>query len=227
MRCSLHQKQGNAEYGQYGAAVDIAKYRPGLEIMYDSSLTDESLVKIFLDGDEDAFTQLFERYRVRIYIVAIQIIRNPEEAQDATQEIFIKIYRSLDTWNVQRSELSKWIYRVAVNHCIDHLRFCSRRIESQLLRNNADLILQVYATDNSAHSPFMALKNKEEIGLIRRYIQKLPDLQKNTFIGRYFKDLNLVEIAELENCNVGAAKSALHRATLAVRHILLKSRCLI
>ena len=192
--------------------------------MYSSALADEILVKIFLDGDEDAFTQLFERYRLRIYIIAFQIIRNSEDAKDVTQEIFIKIYRSLDKWNVQKSKLSKWIYRVAVNHCIDYLRFCFRRIESQLLRNNADLILQVYATDNSAHSPFMAVKNKEEIGLIRRCIEKLPDLQKRTFIGRYFKDLNLVEIAELENCNVGAAKSALHRATLAVRQILLKSR---
>jgi RNA polymerase sigma-70 factor (ECF subfamily) len=192
--------------------------------MYSSALADEILVKIFLDGDEDAFTQLFERYRLRIYIIAFQIIRNSEDAKDVTQEIFIKIYRSLDKWNVQKSKLSKWIYRVAVNHCIDYLRFCSRRIESQLLRNNADLILQVYATDNSAHSPFMAVKNKEEIGLIRRCIEKLPDLQKRTFIGRYFDELNLGEIAELECCNVGAVKSALHRATLAVRQILLKSR---
>jgi len=209
------------EYGKYETAVDLEKYRPGLEIMYSNSLTDEILVKIFLDGDEDAFTQLYERYRLRIYIIAFQIIQNPEDAKDVTQEIFIKIYQSLDKWNVQKSKLSKWIYRVAVNHCIDYLRFRSRRVESKLLRNNSDLILQVYATDNSAYSPFMTLRNKEEISLIRRYIEKLPDLQKKTFIGRYFKELNLGEIAELERCNVGAVKSALHRATHAVRHILL------
>jgi RNA polymerase sigma factor (sigma-70 family) len=194
--------------------------------MHSNSLTDESLVKIFLDGDEDAFTQLYERYRLRINIVAFQIIRNLEDAQDVAQEVFMKIYRSLDTWNVQRSKLSTWIYRVAVNHSIDHCRIRSRRAESNLLRNSADLVLQVYTTDNSAHSPFITLRNKEEIGLIRRCIEKLPDLQKRTFIGRYFKELNLGEIAELEHCNVGAVKSALHRATLAVRHILLKSRCL-
>ncbi|MEJ2245500.1 MAG: RNA polymerase sigma factor [Acidobacteriota bacterium] len=195
----------------------------GFEIMYSSSLTDESLVKIFLDGDEDAFTQLYERYWLRIYIVAFQIILNLEEAQDATQEIFIKIYRSLDTWNVQRSKLSTWIYRVAVNHSIDHLRVLSRRAESRLIRNNAAFILQVYRADNSADSPFIALRNKEEIGLIRRTIEKLPDLQKKAFIGRYFKDLGLGEIAELEQCKIGAVKSALHRATHAVRHILRKS----
>ncbi len=191
-----------------------------------SSLSDEIIVKNILDGDENAFNQLYERYRFRIYSVAFQILRNPEEAQDATQEIFMKLSGSLGKWNVQISKLSTWIYRLAVNHSIDHWRVRSRRGESQLLRNDADLILQVNRTDNSGGSPFIAIKNKEEISLIRGYVKKLPDLQKKTFIGRYFKELKLVEIAELENCNVAAVKSALHRATHAVRHFLLDSRSL-
>ena len=194
--------------------------------MYNSSESDENLVKIFLDGDEDAFTQLHERYRLRIYSVAFRIIRNAEEAQDATQEIFIKLYRSLDKWNGQISKLSTWIYRLAVNHSIDYWRVLCRRAESQLSRNNADLISHANGICNSVCSPFAAAKNREEIRLIRGYVKKLPDLQKKTFIGRYFKELKLVEIAELENCHIGAVKSALHRATHAVRHFLLESRSL-
>jgi len=191
--------------------------------MYSGSLSDESLVKAFLGGDEDAFTQLYERYRFRIYSAAFQIVRNPEEAQDATQEIFIKLYRSLDKWNVQISKLSTWIYRMAVNHAIDYWRVRSRRAESQLSGDNGDLILQANGTGNTACSPFTAARHREEISLIRGYIKKLPDLQRKTFIGRYFKELKLVEIAELENCNIGAVKSALHRATYAVRRFLLES----
>jgi RNA polymerase sigma factor (sigma-70 family) len=194
--------------------------------MYNSSVSDESLVKAFLDGDEDAFTQLYERYRLRIYSVAFQIMRNPEEAQDAAQEIFIKLYRSIDKWDVRISKLSTWIHRLAVNHSIDHWRVRARRAESQLLRNGADVILKVNRIDSSAGSPFIAAKNREEIRLIRGYVKKLPDLQKKTFIGRYFKELKLVEIAELENCHIGAVKSALHRATHAVRHFLLETRSL-
>ena len=189
--------------------------------MYSSSFSDESLVRIFLAGNEDAFTELHERYRLRIYSLAFQIIRNPAEAQDATQEIFIKLYRTLDRWKVQKSKLSTWIHRLAVNHSIDHWRSRSRRAESQLFGDNGDLVVQVNRTSNSACSPFIAARNREEISLIRGYIKKLPDLQKKTFIGRYFKELKLVEIAELENCNISAVKSALYRATHAVRRFLL------
>ena len=192
--------------------------------MYSRSLSDENLVKAFLEGDEDAFTQLYERYRLRIYSTAFQIMRHPEEAQDAAQEIFIKLYRSIDKWDVRISKLSTWIHRLAVNHSIDHWRVRSRRAESQLLRDNDDLILQGNRTDDSAGSPFISARNREEINLIRGYVKKLPDLQKKTFIGRYFKELKLVEIAELESCNIGAVKSALHRATHAVRNFLLESR---
>ena len=194
--------------------------------MYSSSLSDESLVKAFLDGDEDAFTQLYERYRLRIYSIAFQIMRNPEEAQDAAQEIFIKLYRTIDKWDVRISKLSTWIHRLAVNHSIDHWRVRSRRAESQLSGDNGDFILQANRTGNSAGSPFAAARNREEISLIRGYIKKLPDLQKKTFVGRYFKELKLVEIAEMENCNIGAVKSALYRATHAVRHFLLEARSL-
>ena len=190
------------------------------------SLSDENLVKAFLEGDEDAFTQLYERYRLRIYSIAFQIMRNPEEAQDAAQEVFIKLYRSLDKWDVRISKLSTWIHRLAVNHSIDYWRVRSRRAESQLSGDNGDLILPASKTGSSAGSPYTAARNREEISLIRSYIKKLPDLQKKTFIGRYFKELKLVEIAEQENCKIGAVKSALHRATHAVRHFLMESRSL-
>jgi len=195
----------------------------GLEIMY-SSLSDKCLVKVILDGDENAFAQLYERHRVLVYSVAFRTLQDPEDARDATQEIFIKIYRFLHQWNVQKSKLSTWIYRLAVNHSIDCCRVRSRRAESQLPENNAELIFRLYGTGYSAYSPFMAIKNKEEISLIRRCIEKLPDLQKKTFIGCYFKEMKIVEIAEMECRNFDAVKTSLYRATHVVRRVLLESR---
>lgn len=212
------------ELRKYGDVATPVKHKSGTLTKCNSSLTDEILVKMFLDGDERAFTQLYERYRLRVYIRVFQIIRHSEDAHDLTQEIFIKIYRYLDTWNVQRARLSTWIYRLTVNHSLDHLRNRSRRIESLSSRNNTDLILKVYVAENSPNSPFMAIKNREEISLIGRHIEKLPDLQKKTFIGRYIEGLSFVEIAESERCNVGAVKSALHRAKYAVRSTLIKFR---
>src|SRR5512147_749343 len=108
--------------------------------MHTESATDEGLVKSVLGGDEKAFSQLYERYRRPIYSAAYRIIQNSEDAQDATQEIAFKLYRSLHLWDVQKSKLSTWIYRMAANHSIDCYRMRSRRVESQLPGNHADLI---------------------------------------------------------------------------------------
>ena len=189
-----------------------------------SSLSDEITVKNILAGEEKAFTQLYERYRRLIYSVAVRIIHDPEEAQDATQEIFLKLYRSLHQWDAQKSKLSTWIKRIAVNHSIDRCRAHFQRSETQLPENNAESIYRLHTTGNPARSPFRAVQNREEISLVRRCIDKLPDIQKKTFISRYFHELKLVEIAEMECRNLGTIKSSLYRATRAVRQVLLQSR---
>jgi len=194
----------------------------GLEFMY-SSLSDECLVKAFLNGDEDAFTQLHERYRKLIYLTAFRITRDTEGSHDATQDIFIKFYRSLPQWNVRRSKLSTWIYQLAKNHSIDYCRKRFRRAESQLPENNVDRLIRQYATSCPAYSPFRAVKKKEEIHLVRRLIDRLPELQKKVFTHRHVSGLKLVEIAEVECLNLQTVKSSLHRATKVVRRNLLKS----
>jgi RNA polymerase sigma-70 factor (ECF subfamily) len=195
----------------------------GLECIY-SSLSDECLVKVFLNGDENAFTQLYERYRSLIYLVAFRITHDSEGSHDATQEIFIKFYQSLHRWNASQSRLSTWIYRLAINHSIDCYRARFRRAEFQLPENYAERMPQQYATGHSICSPFMAYKNKEEINLARWCIDKLPELQKKVFIDRYIRGLKLVEIAEIECCKLETVKSSLYRATKTVRRILIKSR---
>jgi RNA polymerase sigma factor (sigma-70 family) len=189
-----------------------------------SSPSDEIIVKNILDGDENAFARLYERYRLLVYSVAVRVIHDPEEAQDATQEIFLKFYRSLHNWNVQKSKLSTWIYRMALNHSIDCLRAHLRRAESQLPENNSRPVFRLHAKGNDARSPFKAIQNKEEISMVRRCIDKLPDMQRKTFMGRYFQELKLVEIAETECLNLGTVKTSLYRATRVVRRALMNSR---
>jgi RNA polymerase sigma-70 factor, ECF subfamily len=188
-----------------------------------NSLPDEIIVKKILEGDENAFAQLYERYRLLIYSAACRIIRDPEEARDATQEIFLKLYRHLHLWDSQLSRLATWIYTMAVNHSIDCRRTRLRRAESQLPENISRPVLRLHAAGSDARSPFKAVQNREEISLVRRRLETLPDIQKNTFRSRYFHELKLVEIAEMECCNLGTIKSSLHRATRAVRQMLQKS----
>ena len=189
----------------------------------DNSLSDEKLVRNALGGDESAFSQLFDGYRQLVYSTAYRFLQNVEEAQDATQEIFIKIFRSLQNWDSGKSKFSTWIYQIAANHSIDSWRSRKRRAEFQL-DENIERILREQAMSAPGRSPFIEMDQKESIALLRKCIDSLPDLQKKIFILRYFQDLKLIEIAEVENCNIGTVKTSLYRATKTVRKSLGRLR---
>jgi RNA polymerase sigma-70 factor, ECF subfamily len=191
--------------------------------MHTQSVTDEGLVKSVLGGDENAFSQLYERYRRPIYSAAYRIIRNSEDAQDATQEIALKLYRSLHQWDVQKSKLSTWIYRMAANHSIDCYRMRCRRVEAQLPAASSDMLSHSDTSNRDGQSPFNAAKNREELDAVLTCVRTLPNLQRKIFIHRFFYERKLDEISRIEHCNLGTVKSALHRATYAVRRSLHKS----
>jgi RNA polymerase sigma-70 factor (ECF subfamily) len=193
-----------------------------MDEMHTQSTTDERLVQSVLKGDEIAFSQLYERYRRPIYSAAYRIIQNPEDARDATQEIAVKLYKSLHQWDVNKSKLSSWIHRIAVNHSIDCHRMRRRRKESQLPENGSSQETHCDIPDGSARLPLKEMENKEQVDAVLQYALTLPTPHKQIFIDRYFEDRKLEEIAEIEHCSLGTVKSSLHRATRAVRHFLQK-----
>ncbi len=190
-------------------------------------LSDEDLVKSTLGGDEHAFSQLYERYRLPIYATVYRIIQNSEEAKDATQEIFIKLYRSLSSWVPQKSRFSTWLYRLATNHAIDCWRLRHRRAESQLGGDSGEGVLQTHSHGGAMNSPYHEVEKNEAVAAIRRCVDYLPELQKKVFILRYFQDLKLEEIAEMESCSLGTVKTSLFRATRAIRQSLRRSKELV
>ena len=192
--------------------------------MHTQSATDEGLVQSALAGDEIAFCRLYERYRQLIYSAAYKIIQNPEDAQDAAQEIAFKLYRGLHHWDVQKAKLSTWIYKMTVNHSIDCHRVRRRRKEYPLPENRFGQDACFDIPDRAARSPFKEMENKEQIDAVLRCAETLPDLQRQIFIDRYFEECKLEEIAEIERCSLGTVKSSLHRSTHSMRQFLRKSR---
>jgi RNA polymerase sigma-70 factor (ECF subfamily) len=190
------------------------------------SSTDEVLVKSVIRGDDIAFSQLYERYHRHIYSTVYRIMQNPEDAQDATQEIAFKLYRSLHQWNVQKSKLSSWIYKMAVNHSIDWHRMRRRRKEFQYPKKDPiqDPVFDV--PDPSIQSPLNQIVVREQIDAVLRFARILPNLHRRIFMDRYFDQCKLDEIARIENCSVGTVKSSLHRSTHGFRRFLRKSRSL-
>lgn len=184
---------------------------------------DADLVANVLRGEEDAFSQLHARYRQRIYSTVYRIIQDAAEAQDATQEVFIKLYRSLSDWNPGKAKFSTWLYRLAANHAIDHWRKGRRRHEF-LAADQPDQEISPERTMGEAIlSPLGALERKESVEQIRRCVDDLPELQKKVFLLRYFQDLKLEEIAEMEDCSLGTVKTSLFRATHAVKRAVRRA----
>ena len=97
-----------------------------------NAVADEELVERSLRGESDAFRHLYERYRRPVYVAVCRIIVDREEARDATQEIFIAVYRSLSLYDPRRARFFAWIYRVAANRAIDYWRLRRRRAEVPL-----------------------------------------------------------------------------------------------
>jgi RNA polymerase sigma-70 factor (ECF subfamily) len=189
-----------------------------------SPVSDEDLVESTLGGDEHAFSQLYERYRKPVYATAFRIIQSPEDSRDATQEIFVKLYRSLRSWNPGKASFATWIYRLAANHAIDCWRARHRRRESQGPAESEERGVREYPLADAIRSPYREVESRQRLDAVRRCVGSLPELQKKVFVLRYFQELKLEEIADMESCSLGTVKTSLFRATQAVRRVMRRSR---
>jgi RNA polymerase sigma-70 factor, ECF subfamily len=181
------------------------------------TLTDEELVERSLNGEEEAFRHLYERYQRLVYAAVFRIHPDPEEARDATQDIFILVYRSLRFWNPQRAKFSPWIYRVATNHAIDRWRGRKRRAELQMIEALESGCMNASPAGAAMRSFDNALEQLEQSARVLRILDRLPELQRRFIVLRYCEGLKLREIAEREGFKLGTVKSTLHRATETMR----------
>ena len=152
-----------------------------------------------------------------------RVIQDAAEAQDATQEVFIKLYRSLSDWDVKKAKFSTWLYRLAANHAIDCWRIRRRRHEAQPAEFSDREAVPERSIRDAILTPLGALEKKESIAQIRSCVDDLPELQKKVFLLRYFQELKLEEIAEMEECSLGTVKTSLFRATHAVRRAMRRA----
>jgi len=180
-------------------------------------VNDEDLVQRWCDGEEEAFSQLYSRYRRRVFCTAYRIIGDPEDARDATQEIFMKMSRALPGWDPDKASLSTWLFRLAANHAIDCWRSKKRRLARETVEEPLETSSTARRAPGGGRSPQCLLEAKESAGMIVRCVKGLPNLQRRFVILRYFRELSLEEIAAAEGRSLGTVKGLLHRATHSVR----------
>jgi len=183
-----------------------AETTPTTEIPAETA--DGQLVTKCLDGESSAWEELMGRYSRRVYNVAYQFTGRHEEAEDLTQEIFLKIYRSLGTFDREAAFLP-WLIRVSKNMCVDHYR--KRRRERLLVHGNWEKITNVACTRSN---PYQKTFNRERREILLRALEKIqPDL-KAVVILRDLQGLTYQEISESLGLAEGTVKSRLNRGRL-------------
>jgi RNA polymerase sigma-70 factor (ECF subfamily) len=180
---------------------------------------DTDLISRAAGGDPTAFQALVERHRSMVYRVAYQFAGNHHDAEDIAQEVFIKVYRSLDRFR-QDAQVTSWMYRIVMNACIDHRRRQRPAIaapfgeeaEQRMLNTPED----TPGPEDRAYAGELGQVLESEIG-------RLPNGQRIVFVMRHHQGMKLCEIAEALGLAEGTVKRQLHAAVHRLRHALTQA----
>ncbi|MGM9638139.1 MAG: RNA polymerase sigma factor [Butyricicoccaceae bacterium] len=185
-------------------------------------MNDRELVERARAGDHDAFEQLVQQYERKVYITAHRLMGIDADAMDASQEVFIRVYRFLDTFNAE-SSFSTWLYRITINVCKDMLRRRAVRAELPLELEDEENGTFVNEISDSTYDPVEIYERAELRQVIRTGIDALPETYKQIILLRDIAGLSYEEIADTLQIEIGTVKSRLSRARERLRNYLLQS----
>jgi RNA polymerase sigma-70 factor (ECF subfamily) len=174
---------------------------------------DQILIDAIENGDTKAYAQLVNRYKDLVYTLAIRMLKHKEEAEEVSQDTFIKVFKSLGKFKGD-SKFSTWIYKVTYNTCLD-------RIKKNKKHYN-DVAIDEF-TFNKLDSIDNALDNiikEEKSVLIKKCINKLPEDSSALLTLFYFEELSLEEISKIINIEANTVKVKLFRARKKLAVIL-------
>jgi RNA polymerase sigma-70 factor (ECF subfamily) len=181
---------------------------------------ERSLLRRLRDRDERAFRELVTAHRDRVYNITFRMLGNRAEAEDVAQEVFITVFKTIDTFR-EESKFSTWLYRVAVNHSKNRIKYLSRRQD-----RNQDELDETNANSSSSDAPISApvpsapdraLEGAQMEKLLQEAIATLDEDQRVVVVLRDVEDLSIEEICDITGLPDGTVKSRLHRARLALR----------
>lgn len=185
-------------------------------------MTEQQLVLRAKSGDDDAFAQLMRDNEKRIYNLTLRMTGNPDDAMDLAQEAFLNAWRGLKFFKGD-STFSTWVYRLASNACIDHLRRQKRRqdISAPMPMDEEDDRPPDIPDDR--FRPEQELERKELRNAVSAGLEQLSDEHRQVLIMREINGLSYQEIADVLDLEAGTVKSRIARARNSLRKILLES----
>jgi RNA polymerase sigma factor (sigma-70 family) len=179
-------------------------------------LSEKELIKDLQSGSEPAFRTLVSTYQDKVFNTVLGFLQQPEEAQDVTQEVFVKIFQSIRNFR-HESALGTWIYRIAVTQSLDQLRKNKRRKRG---REILALFSRQEINESVFLHPGVVAEQKENSVMLFNAIKKLPENQKTAFLLQKVESLGQEEIAAIMKTTVSSVESLLHRAKQNLRKSL-------
>lgn len=179
-------------------------------------LSDHELIQKVLQGEVDLYSQIISRYKNRIYFMLYRMIGHAQDAQDLTQEVFIKAYYHLEDYQPTNT-FTSWLIRIAANHCLDELR---KRKKSPNKLSVEEMNVEV-----ATHStPERILMEKENLDEVSEQIMKLPQEFRVVFLLRHQEQLSYKEISDVLSIPISIVQNRLYHSRKAVRDGLKKKQ---
>jgi RNA polymerase sigma-70 factor (ECF subfamily) len=182
-------------------------------------VTIETLIQRCLQGDQAAWESIVRQHWRKVFNVAYKFVGKHDEAEDLTQDIFLKVFKSLDTFD-RRANFQTWLVSVSRNLCIDHYR--SVRKERETIDRDVD------AADLSPvsreESPMAALERRDRVTLLRQALAELPDTLRTAVLMRDIQELSYQEIADQLDLPEGTVKSRINRGRTELARQVRKLR---
>src|SRR6266851_5228588 len=189
---------------QPAAAVVSVRLAPKLE--------EAELIRAVQQGDQSAFEALVRSYDQSVLGLAMNLLRSPEDARDAYQEAFLRVYKNIHSFRFDCSFYT-WLYRIVTNICLDHLRKRKIRKEDPAMVETSDGMME----DRPAGDPERSLWNRQLSSRIFRALEQLTPRERMVFELRHYQGMRLRAIGEILDTTEEAAKNCLFRATQKMR----------
>jgi len=180
---------------------------------------EQHLIRALREGDGTAFRRLVDDRQAMVYNTVLGMLQNPEDAEDATQEVFMKVFESIGQFKGE-SALSTWIYRIAVTTSLEFLRKKRRK-------KRFGFVTSLFGEGNEPVTdppdfvhPGVRLDQRENARLLFRAVAALPDNQRVAFTLHKVEGLSYQEVADVMGTTVSAVESLLHRARTNLRRTL-------
>lgn len=176
-----------------------------------NGLSDQELMHRIQQGDYAPAGELFDRYGKRIYNFALRFLRNPEAAEDATQDVFVKMINNAHQFK-GGAKLSTWLFSITANHCRDYLRKADNKPKE------SDEVLATIPGDGVSAQEEMELR--EDQIRVRAALRELTPEQREVVLLSRYQGLAYSEVARIVGCSEGAVKTRVFRAMETLKKVL-------